>query len=139
MDEEIIINWDVVLVLIEIFNTLIIVIPATFTFLYYKFKKINMIVSSNENGSTIVIQNVSKNAIFVKEITLFFRKRKTMKYTTISLNENSDILELTPNSTYKLKIDYLKYGIKEFEKKKIKITLNNRLKYTRRIKNANID
>ena len=137
MDEKQIINWDCILVIIELFNTLIIIIPAIITFIYFRFKKINIISLSKENGSIIAIHNISKNVVFIKDISICYKEKQLTKKNKKSIIDNNDLIELEPNQTHKVKIDYVKYGIKEYEKKKIIVSLNNSIRYTKRIRKTN--
>ena len=137
MDEKQIINWDCILVIIEFFNTLIIIIPAIITFIYFRLKKINIVSLSKENGSIIAIHNISKNVVFIKDISICYKKKLLTKKNKKSIIGNNDLIELEPNQTHKVKIDYVKYGIKEYEKKKIIVSLNNSIRYTKRIRKTN--
>lgn len=133
MNSENSIDWTFVQVIIEIIDTLIVIIPALIGFIYYTFKKINIIINNEQNGSLVIIHNISKNTIFLNKIAVVCKqgnKKVLLKNKDFNLSE---IVEIAPDKTLKIKIDYTLLNISISKKKKVIITVNNRLKYRKRI------
>ena len=138
MNSENCIDWTFVQVIIEIIDTLIVIIPALIGFIYYALKKINIIIKNEQNGSLVIIHNISKNTIFLNKITVICKqgnKKVSLKNKDLNLGE---IVEIAPDKTLQIKIDYTLLNISISKKKKVIITVNDRLKYRKRIE-KNVD
>lgn len=128
--------WDCVTALIELFNTLIIIIPALIGFIYYKCKKINIIeLKKSSAGVEIAIQNITKNTLFITNTQITYKiKRGDRKEKCYKFLDNNNIIELKPNQIKRVPIDYELLKIEKSECKKIIVTIQNKSKYKKRIK-----
>ncbi len=138
MKSENCIDWTFVQVIIEIVDTLIVIIPALIGFIYYTFKKINIMIQNEKNGSLVIIHNISKNTIFLNKIAVVCKQgNKKVSFNNKDL-DLGEIVEIAPDKTLQIKIDYTLLNISISKKKKVIITVNDRLKYRKRIE-KNVD
>lgn len=130
------INWNFVLVLIELLNILIIFIPAFVGLIYYKIRRLKVIVKKSNHGSNIIIQNISKNTVFIKKIELKCANNNKRKK-IIQYNKLKSLLpktELNPNEYINIKVDYGALDIDAYKKIQIKIQLFDKYDYRKRVK-----
>lgn len=128
------INWDFVSTIISCIDTLIIIVPAIIGFIYYKFRKVRIILLRETNGLKIIIQNVSKNTIYIKDLNLICGSDKEAKSFPKSELDQKNTLEIPPDESLIVNLDYEFFPIKTYKKKQIVVSVNNHLKYRKRIK-----
>ena len=65
--------WNFISVLISGLYYLITIITAVVTFLNFKIKKVKVISINDIGGQNIIIQNITKNVIFIKSISIIMQ------------------------------------------------------------------
>ena len=123
--------WNFISVLISGFYYLITIITAVVTFLYFKIKKVKVISINDIGGQNIIIQNITKNVIFVKSISIIVKCNDT-KNKRIIILDSPDIIE--PKSYHKINLDYSIHDIEESDTVKIKIEVHQKHTHKKRIK-----
>lgn len=125
-------NWDFISVIIDILNYFIIITTAIITFMYLKIKRLKIITIKDIGGRNIIIQNISKNTVFIKNITVIVKNKDTKQRRKINFEDLPD--EIEPKSFHKFSLDY---GVHDIEKNNIvhiKINLHSKYTYIKRIK-----
>ena len=129
-------HWDFISVIIDLLNYLIIIVTAIATYIYFKIRRLKVITISDTGGRDVIIQNISKNTVFIKDINLIVKNKNTKQKRIIPATEFAQVLpnEIEPKSFYKFNLDYILLNIEEINIVKIRIDLYNKYTYTKRIK-----
>lgn len=123
------IDWTAIDVVINLFNTLIIFIPALVSFVYYKTHKIDIYITSQTNsGIKLYLHNVSKNTVFILDAII---KSKELENDVSVINsfetqENSETKCILPDSMICLTLDYAMLNITPIKKGKLILCVGNR-------------
>lgn len=129
-------NWDFISVIIDLLNYLIIIVTAIVTFIYLKIRRLKIITINDTGGRNVIIQNISKNTVFLKDINLIVKNKNTKQSRIIPATDfvQASQDEIEPKSFIKLNLDYILLNIEENDTVKMRISLYNRYTYTKRIK-----
>lgn len=121
-------DWTVFDVMINLFDTFIIVIPAIITFIHYKINKLKIsVISKTDSGISICLHNVSRNTIFVLKASLDSKeldnKIDIIEY--FNSENNEKLLSIKPDGVISLTLDYTVLNISPIKKGKITIYNGN--------------
>ncbi len=122
------INWDFISTLIQGINLILVFLPAIFLYIYNKAKKIKIIVSKSSAGSLVIIQNISKNTIFIKSVKLI------VNHNIIDITKNDSNKEIEANKALHKKIDYKILNIKNVNSFTVKVDIFGIIKYSKKVK-----
>lgn len=125
-------DWDFISLIIEVLNYFVIITSAIFAFFYFKIKKLKIISIKDDGGYKIIVQNISKNAVFVKNITVIIKNNFSKYKKIININDLPDVIE--SKSYYKFILDCAIYNIEKDSMIQIKTELYPKYIYKKRIK-----
>jgi len=130
------INWDFVSVVLDLINYLVIIIVGVATFLYFKIKRLKIIIINDDGGKDIIIQNITNNAVFIKDLNIIIKGKNSKKRRTISYKEFAHDLpnDIPPKGYYKISMDYCVLDIKKSDTVMIKVDIYSHYSYRRKVK-----
>ena len=111
---------DIINMILNIINTLFVLIPAILIFLYYKIHIIDMYFTKiNESGMIISIHNITSKTLFISKCNL------------TSNNVSTDIfkdkfLEIKSDEIYKIQVDYKLLNINPSNNMNLEIIIKHR-------------
>ena len=111
---------DIINLILNIINTLFVLIPAILLFLYYKIHIIDLyFTEKNESGMIISIHNITSKTLFISKCNL------------IANNVSTDILkdkflEIKSDEVYKIQVDYKLLNINSSNNMTIEIIIKHR-------------
>ncbi len=124
--------WDFVSVIIDLIYYLIIITGAVFTFIYFKLKKIKIFSIDDNNGCNIIIQNITKNTIFIKDIKIITKCKNTNTRRVIQIEDLPK--QLNPKTFYQINLDYIVENIKDNDIVVVETVIYENYNYKKRIK-----
>lgn len=99
--------WAVFDTLINFAELLILFVPATVAFTYYKVKSVALYVSeTTDNGATLLIHNRTNRSIFISDVQFIATKNCDFGNPVISWNKT--ILQLKPDDYLEVVVNYTK-------------------------------
>ncbi len=130
------IDWDFVSVIIDLIEYLVVVIFGVITFLFFKVKCLKIIKIEDNGGVDVIIQNISKNTIFIKDLCIIVKNKELNTARIIPSKEFAHDLpdDLSPKGYYKMSIDFSVLNIHQGDSAKIKIDIYNHYTFKRRVK-----
>lgn len=124
--------WDFISVIIDLIYYLIIITGAVFTFIYFKLKKIKIFSIDDNNGCNIIIQNITKNTIFIKDIKIITKCKNTNTRRVIQIEDLPK--QLNPKTFYQINLDYIVENIKDNDIVVVETVIYENYNYKKRIK-----
>lgn len=124
--------WDFISVIIDLIYYLIIITGAVFTFIYFKLKKIKIFSIDDNNGCNIIIQNITKNTIFIKDIKIITKCKNTNTRRVIQIEDLPK--QLNPKTFYQTNLDYIVENIKDNDVVVVETVIYENYNYKKRIK-----
>lgn len=124
--------WDFISVIIDLIYYLIIITGAISTFIYFKFKKIKIFSIDYNGGCNIIIQNITKNTIFIKDIKIITKCKNTKTPRIIPIEDFPK--QLNPKAFYQKKLDYMVEDIKDNDIVVVETVIYENYNYKKRIK-----
>ena len=104
-------NWDFISLIIQVLNYFVIITSAILSFIYFKIKRLKIISIEDNGGYEIIVQNISKDAVFVKKIVAIIKNNYSKDKKIINFNDLPDVIE--PKSYYKFILDCAIYNIEK--------------------------
>ena len=99
--------WAVFDTLINFAELLILFVPATIAFMYYKVKSVALYVyETTDNGATLLIHNRTNRSIFISDVQFITTKNCDFGNSVISWNKT--ILQLKPDDYLEVVVNYTK-------------------------------
>lgn len=124
--------WDFISVLMDALNYLFIITGASLTFLYFKIRKLKIMTIGDIGGCDVIIQNISKDIVFIKSICIIVNCKDKKNKRIININDFPEKIE--SKSFYKVNVDYIIQEINEKDNLHIKVELYPKSFYKKRIK-----
>lgn len=124
--------WDFISVIIDLIYYLIIITGAVFTFIYFKLKKIKIFSIDDNNGCNIIIQNITKNTIFIKDIKIITKCKNTNTRRVIQIEDLPK--QLNSKTFYQINLDYIVENIKDNDIVVVETVIYENYNYKKRIK-----
>lgn len=101
--------WNIFDTIINLFELLVVCVPATFIFIYYKVLTLSVWVRDvTEYGTTLVIHNKSNKSIFITDIQ--FVKLEGSCFNNPCIMWDDNIMQLRPDDYTEVVINYNKTG-----------------------------
>ena len=101
--------WNVFDTIINLFELLVVCVPAIFIFIYYKFLTLSVWARDvTEYGTTLVIHNKSNKSIFITDIQ--FVKLEGSFFDNPCIMWDDNIIRLKPDDYTEVVINYNKTG-----------------------------
>lgn len=101
--------WNVFDTIINLFELLVVLVPAIFIFIYYKILTLSVWVRDiTAYGTTLVIHNKSNKSIFITDIQVIKLEGSCFENPCIMWNDN--IMRLRPDDYTEVVINYNKTG-----------------------------
>lgn len=111
---------DIIDLILNIINTLFVLVPAILLFLYYKIHIIDLyFIEKNESGMIISIHNITSKTLFISECYLYDNNLST------DLLENKP-LEIKSDEVYKISVDYKLLNITSSNNMNLEIIIKHR-------------
>ncbi|MBQ3417289.1 MAG: hypothetical protein IJH32_05590 [Ruminococcus sp.] len=130
------INWTAIDVIINLFDTLIIFIPAVISFVYYKTHRIDMFITSKtDSGIKLYLHNVSKNSVLIWNAVLKYKglKKDICINNSFRIQANEENRIILPDNMISVTLDYAMLNIPPIKKGRIILYLGKH-KIVKRIK-----
>ena len=101
------IPWEIIDVFLSFLELLIICVPATVLFVYYKFKSISAwVIETTSVGARILIHNKTNRSIFLKDISFETTKCSGLSNPVVAFNQ--EIKQLKPDDYIIIVVNYRK-------------------------------
>ena len=130
------INWDFVSVIIDLIEYFVAVTIGVITFLFFKVRCLKIIKIKDNGGVDVIIQNISKNTVFIKDLYIIVKNKKINTIRIIPHKEFAHDMpdDLSPKGYYKVNIDFSVLNINQKDSAKIKINIYNHYTFKRKVK-----
>ena len=124
--------WDILDVIISFIELLVVCVPATAAFLYYKLQTVAVwTIDKSDNGATLLVHNRTNKTVFITNLSIKPSKRCTMDTPTITIDQMKK--ELKPDDYMELVVNFLKKSQKT-QRFKIVVEYNRHKKKKTRVK-----
>ena len=101
--------WAVIDTLISFAELLILFVPATLAFMYYRVQSVALYVSDiTDNGATLLIHNRTKKSIFISDIQ--FTAPINYDFGNPVVSWNKSITQLKPDDYIEVIVNYTKHS-----------------------------
>lgn len=120
--------------IVNVIDTLIILIPAIVLYIYHKCHIINIYILDKSNAGVIIgIHNISSKTLIFSECNLIINKKNEYpRIITLTEINNDKFIKIKSDDIYKINIDYSIMNINIMKSLKIKLVRNQK-KITRKI------
>lgn len=124
--------WNIFDVIISFIELLIVCVPATAAFLYYRLQTVAVwTIDKTDNGATLLVHNRTNKTVFITNVSIKPSKRCTMDNPTIAIDQLTK--ELKPDNYMELVVNYLK-KTRKAQRFKIVVEYNRHKKKIIRVK-----
>lgn len=101
--------WEIIDTLISLVELLILSVPATVAFMYYRVQSVALYVNdATDNGATLLIHNRTNRSIFVHDIQ--FITTKDCDFGNPVVPWNKTVLQLKPDDCLNVVVNYTKHS-----------------------------
>lgn len=99
--------WEIFDVLINFVELLILIVPATVAFMYYRVQSVALYVSdATDNGATLLIHNKTNRSIFISDVQFIAAANCDFGNPVVSWDKT--VLQLKPDDYLEVIVNYTK-------------------------------
>ena len=99
--------WEIFDTLISFLELLVLLVPATVAFMYYRVQAITLYVADvTDNGATLLIHNSTNRSIFISDVQ--FTASKNCNFGNPVISWDRIVLQLKPDDYFEIVVNYTK-------------------------------